>query len=179
SSVHPPVGLRSRRARRREGNVRAAAHAPVDLPGPARMTGSAITLVAVIGAVSVLGAAMLHAIVAAFEHLPYATEREIAGRVRPDGKPTSAARLAAAPDHTDNAASVAYAMSEAVGRVSWSLIAVHLGGLIEWQWWAIALGAAAIAAFLSLMVTRAIPRQLARDHPLGTVRLVSGYTVLM
>ncbi|PKQ26445.1 MAG: HlyC/CorC family transporter [Actinobacteria bacterium HGW-Actinobacteria-4] len=143
------------------------------------MTTSAITVLAVVGALSVAGAALLHAIVAAFEHLPYVAERELSQRLRPDGRPTSAARLARAPEHTDNAASVAYAILEAVALVSWSFLAWNLGVTLEWQWWAAALFAVVVAAFVALMVIRAIPRQLGRDHPAGTVRLVAPFAVLM
>lgn len=137
------------------------------------MTASEVTLVIVIGVLALLGAGALHALVAAFEQLPYADERRLSSAVRPDGRPTSAARLAASPGDTDNSASVAYATLEALGIVCWTLLAVDLGASLGWPGWVFALLAAVVAAFLSLIVVRAVPRQLGRSYPEVTVRAVA------
>lgn len=137
------------------------------------MTSGLVSLLVVIGVVSLLGAAVLHAVVAAFEQLPYALEREIATRVRADGRPTRAARLATLPEHTDNAASVGYAILEAITIVCWSFLAYAMGDVFDWVGWLAFLVAVAIAAFISVMLIRAIPRQVARTHPLGAVAALS------
>lgn len=143
------------------------------------MDNSALTVMIVIGVIALAAAAVLHAVVAAFEHLPYAQERELAARTRPDGRPTAAARLARVPEHTDNAASVAYAIFEAAALVSGSFVAWTLGDRFEWPWWGAALLAGAVAASASLMLIRALPRQLARTYPLGTVRAAAPFAALM
>ncbi|WP_430868893.1 hemolysin family protein [Demequina aurantiaca] len=137
------------------------------------MDSATVTWLIVIGVVSLIGAAVLHAVVAAFEQLPYADERRIAARVRGDGRPTAAARLASLPEHTDNAASVAYAILEAVVIVCWSVLAWNLGVELGWATWFTILMAIVVAAFIALMLIRAIPRQLARTHPLATVATVA------
>ncbi|WP_084103270.1 hemolysin family protein [Demequina sp. NBRC 110056] len=137
------------------------------------MTGSTLLALALVGAFSVLGAAVLHAVVAALEQLPHAEEREVAARRRPDGKPTSAARIAAIPSQTDDAASVAYATLEAVGVVCLTFIVAELAVDLDWPLLAVVLLAAALAVIASLLLVRAFPRQLARAHPLTTLGLVS------
>ncbi|WP_084037976.1 hemolysin family protein [Demequina sp. NBRC 110053] len=137
------------------------------------MTASTQLALALIGAFSVLGAAVLHAVVAALEQLPHAEEREVAARRRPDGRPTAAARIAAIPSQTDDAASVAYATLEAVGVVSLTFIVADLAMALEWPLLAVVLLAAAVAVAVSLLLVRAFPRQLARAHPLNTLGLVS------
>jgi CBS domain containing-hemolysin-like protein len=137
------------------------------------MTGSDVTILIVVCVLSLVGAGALHALVAAFEQLPYADERRLSTAVRPDGRPTSAARLAAAPGDTDNSASVAYATLEALGIVCWTVLAVGLGQRLGWPGWLFSLVAALVAATLSLIVVRAIPRQLGRAYPETTVRTVA------
>lgn len=137
------------------------------------MTSGSVTLLVVVGIVSLVCAAVLHAVVAAFEQLPYADERTIAAKVRHDGRPTASAKLASLPEHTDNAASVAYAILEAIVIVCWSVLAWSLGDSLEWSGWVTILIAIAVAAFIALMLIRAIPRQIARTHPLATVAAVS------
>ena len=137
------------------------------------MTGTQLLVLALIAATSLVGAAILHAVVAAFEQLPHAQERELAQGRRPDGRPTASARLAAAAAQTDAATSVAYATFEAVGLVGVTLIVADLVGPMHWSVFVVALLAAAIAAFLSLVVVRALPRQIGRGQPLGTVRVLA------
>lgn len=137
------------------------------------MSSGNVTLLVVVGLLALIGAAALHAVVAAFEQLPYADERRIAAKNRPDGRPTASAKLASLPAHTDNAASVAYAILEAVVIVCWSVLAWSLGESLEWAGWVTFLAAVLVAGFISVMLIRAIPRQLARTHPLATVAAVS------
>ncbi|WP_062212033.1 hemolysin family protein [Demequina oxidasica] len=137
------------------------------------MSSGNVTLLVVAGIVSLLGAAILHAVVAAFEQLPYADERRIAAKQRPDGRPTAAAKLAALPEHTDNAASVAYATLEAIVIVCWSVLAWSLGDVLSWPTWVTFVIAIVIAAFIALMLIRAVPRQIARANPLTTVAALS------
>lgn len=137
------------------------------------MTGSDVTILVVVCVLALVGAGAMHALVAAFEQLPYADERRLSLAIRPDGRPTSAARLAASPGDTDNSASVAYATLEALAIVSWTLLAVGLGLQLGWPGWVFGLVAAVIAAFLSLLVVRAIPRQIGRAYPEATVRSVA------
>jgi CBS domain containing-hemolysin-like protein len=137
------------------------------------MSSALVSLLIVVGAFSLVGAAVLHAVVAAFEQLPYADERRIALRTRGDGKPTKSARLARLPGHTDNAASVGYAILEAITIVCWSLLAAALGDAFGWAGWVAFLVAIAIAGSISVMAIRAIPRQIARAHPLITVGVLS------
>ncbi|MGC4174941.1 hemolysin family protein [Demequina sp.] len=137
------------------------------------MTGTEVTVLIVVGVLALLGAGALHALVAAFEQLPYADERRMASALRPDGRPTSAARLAVSPGDTDNSASVAYATLEALGIVCWTLLAVGMGEALGWPGWVFSLVAAVVAAFLSLIVVRALPRSVGRTYPETTVRAVA------
>jgi len=137
------------------------------------MTGTQVTILVAVCLLSLLGAGALHALVAAFEQLPYADERRLSIALRPDGRPTAAAKLASAPGDTDNSASVAYATLEALGIVCWTLLAVGLGVALGWPEWVFALVAAIVAAALSLLLVRAIPRQLGRAYPEATVRAVA------
>ena len=123
--------------------------------------------------VAALAAAVMHAVVAAFEQLPYAREREIENARRPDGRPTSAARLAALPDQADNASSVVYAIAEAVALVSWAFVAWELAQDFEWGWLPTVAGAAGVGAAVSLLVVRAVPRGIARAHPEPTLRVLA------
>ncbi|WP_084077971.1 hemolysin family protein [Demequina sp. NBRC 110057] len=137
------------------------------------MSGTVLLALTVVGVLSLLGAAVLHAVVAAFEQLPHAQERELAQVRRPDGRPTASARLAATADQTDASASVAYATFEAVGLVCLTLVVADALVAVEWPMLLVALVAAVIAAGLSLVVVRAFPRQIARGNPLMTVRLLA------
>jgi CBS domain containing-hemolysin-like protein len=137
------------------------------------MTGTDVFVLIFVGALALLGAGSLHALVAAFEQLPYADERRLASALRPDGRPTSAARLASSPGDTDNSASVAYATLEALGIVCWTLLAVGMGQALDWPGWVFSLVAAVVAAALSLLVVRAVPRSLGRSYPEATVRGVA------
>ncbi|WP_062303866.1 hemolysin family protein [Demequina subtropica] len=137
------------------------------------MTSTAITLLVVVLAAGLAGAAVLHALVAAFEQIPYADERRIAAQLRPDGRPTRAARLAALPDHADNAASVAYAVLEAVALVAWTALALEIGRAAGWETEASLVFAVAIAGFFSLVVVRAWPRAAARRAPEAAVRALA------
>lgn len=137
------------------------------------MTSGLVSLLLVVGVLSLVGAAILHAVVAAFEQLPYAKEREIATRTRADERPTHAARLATLPEHTDNAASVGYAILEAITIVCCSFLVFALGQALAWADWLEFVVAVALAAFISVMLIRAIPRQIARTHPLATVAVVA------
>ena len=137
------------------------------------MTATEVTTLVVVGVLSLLGAGALHALVAAFEQLPYADERRLSMGIRPDGRPTAAARLAASPGDTDNSASVAYATLEALGIVCWTLLVVGLGEALGWPGWVYSLVAAVVAAALSLLVVRALPRSLGRTYPETTVRAMA------
>ncbi|MFV0633302.1 hemolysin family protein [Demequina sp.] len=137
------------------------------------MSGSTLLTLALVTVFSVLGAAVLHAVVAALEQIPHAEERELAARRRPDGKPTSAARIAAIPTQTDDAASVAYATLEGVGLVAVTMIVSDLAVDLEWSLLAVFLLAAVIAVLTSLLLVRAFPRQVARSHPLVTLSLTA------
>jgi len=137
------------------------------------MTSTDVLVLIAVGVLALLSAGALHAVIAAFEQLPYADERRLASARRPDGRPTAAARLAASPGDTDNSASVAYATLEALGIVCWTLLAVGLGEAIGWPGWLFSLAAALVAAALSLLVVRAVPRQLGRSYPEVTVRIVA------
>lgn len=143
------------------------------------MSGSALTLVIVVAVASVVTAAAMHAIVAAFDHLPHAQERELAAARRPDGRMTAAAKLAQATHNTDNAASVTYATSEALGTVAITLLVVRWGTALAWPWWVSAVVAASVAATVSLVLVRALPRQIGRDHPLGAVQALAPYAHAM
>ncbi len=123
-------------------------------------------------AAGVLASACLHALIAAFEQLPSAEERELAAGRRPDGKRTIVAWLARDPEHTANSASVAYAMTEPVALVALAFIAWGLADRLGVAWWLGAVGAGLAGAFVSLVIVRAVPRQFARAHPLGTLRVI-------
>lgn len=137
------------------------------------MSSSAVSLLVAVAVAGLAGAAVLHAIVAAFEQIPYADERRIAALVRPDGRPTRAARLAVLPDHADNAASVGYAMLESLALVAWTVLALEVGHVLGWDGWATLALAAGVAAFLSVIVVRAWPRGVARNHPEATIRALA------
>lgn len=137
------------------------------------MSHTAVALLVSFGLASLIGAAVMHAIVAAFEQLPYARERVIAEARRPDGRATSAARLARDTHETSNAASVVYASLEAVALVAWSVLAWTWGGELTWPGWVVALITMGLAAAYSLLLVRAAPRQLGRTHPENTVRILS------
>lgn len=137
------------------------------------MSANAVALLVSIGLAALLGAATMHAIVAAFEQLPYARERVLAEARRPDGKPTRAARLARDAGETANGASVVFASLEAVALVSWTLLAWTWGDDLDWPTWAVALTTMACAAAYSLLLVRAVPRQWARSNPEPTLRLLA------
>ncbi|MDN4482372.1 hemolysin family protein [Demequina lignilytica] len=130
------------------------------------------TLIGIV-VVAALAAAVMHAVVAAFEQLPYAREREIEAARRPDGRPTAAARLAALPDQADNASSVVYAIAEAVALVSWAFVAWELAEDVDWGWIPTVTAAAGVGAAVSLLVVRAVPRGIARAHPENTLRALA------
>ncbi|MDE0572850.1 hemolysin family protein [Demequina sp. B12] len=138
------------------------------------MTGSTVAVLVAVGVLSLLGAAVLHAIVAAFEQLPHARERELAHALRPDGKPTKVARWAALDEHPDDAASVAYAVCEAVAIVCTTLVVGAVTQAWEWPVALTVVVAVAIAAASSLVVARAVPRQIARRAPEGSIRVLAG-----
>lgn len=142
------------------------------------MSGAGLTWLCVIGAGGVLGAAALHALVAAFEQLPSAVEKRLAERRRPDGRRTLAGWLASDPEWTSNAGAVAYSMSEAGALVCWAFVASEVGRRLEAPWTAVLAAAAALAAAASILLIRVIPRDLARKHPLGTVRTVAPLAAL-
>ncbi len=137
------------------------------------MSSAAVTLLVSLGLASMLGAAVMHAIVAAFEQLPHARERVMGEARRPDGRPTLVARLARDTDEVANAASVVYATLEAVALVSWSVLAWTWGRGFSWPGWAAALATMALAAAYSLLLVRAAPRMVARAHPETTVRTLA------
>ncbi|WP_084073459.1 hemolysin family protein [Demequina sp. NBRC 110052] len=123
--------------------------------------------------VASVAAAVMHAVVAAFEQLPYAREREIEGATRPDGRPTTAARLAALPDHADNASSVVYAIMEAIALVAWAFVGWQIADGLDWDWGPVLAAAAGIGAALSLLVVRALPRGIAKAYPESTLRALA------
>lgn len=137
------------------------------------MSGTAVALLVSFGLASLIGAAVMHAIVAAFEQLPYARERVMAEAKRPDGRSTSAARLARDTHETSNAASVVYASLEAVALVAWSVLAWTWGGELSWPGWVVALLTMGLAAAYSLLLVRAVPRQMGRTRPEITVRILA------
>jgi len=134
---------------------------------------NAIALLLSAGIASLIGAAVMHAVVAAFEQLPHARERVLAEARRPDGRPTQAARLAKDAEETANAASVVYASLEAIALVSWSLLAWTWAGNLDWPGWAAALVTMALAAMYSVLLVRAVPRQVGRANPETTVRVLA------
>ncbi|MCB2413310.1 hemolysin family protein [Demequina sp. TTPB684] len=137
------------------------------------MSSEAITLLVSFGLASMIGAAVMHAIVAAFEQLPHARERVMGEAQRADGRPTQAAKLARDTDEVANAASVVYASLEAVALVSWSVLAWTWGRDLGWPGWVAALVTMALAAAYSLLLVRAAPRVIARAHPETTVRVLA------
>jgi CBS domain containing-hemolysin-like protein len=129
------------------------------------MTITDVVTILIFGTAALLAAAVLHAIVAAIDQIPYAAERELAARTRPDGRPTRASRLAADVDHTQNAASVAHATFEAVGLTLVAIAIAEMLSDLTWEVWAVVTFAAIGVAFVSLVLVRALPRQLAREYP--------------
>src|SRR5680860_597659 len=129
------------------------------------MSADAIALLVSLGLASMLGAAVMHAIVAAFEQLPYARERVMGEARRPDGRLTNTARLSRDTDEVANAASVVYASLEAVALVSWSVLAWTWGRDLAWPGWVAALVTMTLAVAYSLLLVRAAPRGVARAHP--------------
>lgn len=121
----------------------------------------------------------LHAVLAAFEQLPYERERELAAERRPDGRRTVAAWLAAEPARTLNSASVAYAIWEAIALVCWAFLALEWGQALDLSWPWLLVGAVAVGAFFAIMVVRAAPRQLGRSYPLGTIRAAGPLAALL
>ncbi len=142
------------------------------------MSTTAVTWLILIAVLGVLNAAVLHAVVAAFEQLPYAREREFAHAQRPDGDPTRAARLARDARETANAASVAYATAEPIALVCWTLLAWQMVSDLHWEWWVGALMAIVVAVAISIMVIRALPRQLGRTYPEATIRALAPWAWL-
>jgi CBS domain containing-hemolysin-like protein len=142
------------------------------------MSTSGLTWLAVVCGLGVLGAASLHAAIAAFEQLPTAEERNLAERRRPDGRRTMAGWLAHDVEATANSAAIAYSIAEAVALVAWAFVAAKAGDSLGLSWvWTI-IGAAVVAAGLSLLLIRALPRGIGRSHPLGTIRAVAPLAAL-
>ncbi len=137
------------------------------------MSADSVALLVSLGLASMLGAAVMHAIVAAFEQLPYARERVMGEAKRPDGRPTNAAKLSRDTDEVANAASAVYASLEAVALVSWSVLAWNWGRDLGWPGWVAALITMALAVAYSLLLVRAAPRGVARVHPETTVRVLA------
>lgn len=131
---------------------------------------TSVTWLVIVTVVSIIGAAAMHAVVAAFEQVPHARERELAQAVRPDGKPRAVARLAASSRETVNASSVVYATAEPVAMVGWATLIFALAQELAWRWWVGALVATAGGIAISLVLIRALPRQLARTYPEATLR---------
>ncbi len=136
------------------------------------MTATAIGWLAGVWVAGVLASACLHALIAAFEQLPSAEERVLASGRRPDGRRTIVAWLSTDPEHTANSASVAYAMAEPVALVALAFLTWDVADRLEVPWWAGAIAAALVGGFVALVLVRAVPRQVARAHPLGTVRVL-------
>lgn len=137
------------------------------------MSGTAVALLVSLGLAGLLGAGVMHAIVAAFEQLPYARERVMAEAKRPDGRSTSAALLARDAHQTSNEASVVYASLEAVALVAWTVLAWTWGGQLSWPAWVVALLTMATAATYSLLLVRAVPRQVGRSHPETSLKVLA------
>lgn len=137
------------------------------------LSATVVTWLVTFAAIGIIAAAVMHAVVAAFEQLPHARERELAAATRPDGKPKAAARLASATHYTSNAASVIYATAEPLAVVCWTILAFGIGEMLEWEGWVTAVVAVLVAGFISVMLIRALPRQLARTYPEATVRVVA------
>jgi len=136
------------------------------------MANSAIGVLLGIWALGVLASSCLHALIAAFEQLPSAEERELAAARRPDGKRTVVAWLSGDAEATANSASVASAMTEPVALVALAFLAWEVASRLDLSWWIAALAAALVSGFVALVLVRATPRQIARAHPLGTVRIL-------
>jgi CBS domain containing-hemolysin-like protein len=136
------------------------------------MADSGIAWLVGVWVAGVLASACLHALIAAFEQLPSVEERRLAAGRRPDGRRTIVAWLSRDPEHTSNSASVAYAMTEPIALVSLAFIAWALADRLGAAWWWGAIAAAVAGAFVALVVVRAVPRDIARAHPLGTVRII-------
>lgn len=126
-----------------------------------------------IGIAALLGAAIMHAVVASLEQIPHARERQIAAHRRPDGRPTTAARLASLPDHSDNASSVVYTTLEALAMVCWTIFAWGIGERLGWGFWPVFLLAVGLAALQSLVVVRSVPRTIARAFPESALRTLA------
>ncbi len=136
------------------------------------MADTGISWLVGVWAAGTLASACLQALIAAFEQLPSAEERRLASGRRPDGRSTIVAWLSRDPEHTSNSASVAYAMTEPVALVALAFIAWGLTDRLELSWWIGALAASVAGAFSALVIIRALPRQIARAHPLFTVRII-------
>jgi CBS domain containing-hemolysin-like protein len=137
------------------------------------LSATSVTWLIIATVVSVIGAAAMHAVVAALEQVPHARERELAQAVRPDGKPRTVARIAASPRETINASSVVYATAEPIAMVAWTVLALALAQALGWEWWVGVVVAAAGGMAIALMLIRALPRQLARAYPEATLRALS------
>ncbi|WNM25483.1 hemolysin family protein [Demequina capsici] len=131
------------------------------------------TTLIILVVVATLGAGVMHAVVASFEQVPYARERELESSRRPDGRRTSVAKLAALPDHADSASSVVYSVLEALALVSWAFIAWQIADGLDWSWGWVLAAAAGVGAVLSLLVIRAVPRGLAKAYPESTLRALA------
>ncbi len=142
------------------------------------MSGSGLVWLGAACALGLVFAASLHALIAAFEHLPTAAERRLAERRRPDGRRTLAAWLARDTEVTANAAAVAYSICEAGALVGWGFGAAEVGRRAQAPWVVTLVVAAVLAGALSLLVVRVIPRRLARTRPMGTVRAVAPIAAL-
>ncbi|MBN2176861.1 MAG: HlyC/CorC family transporter [Demequinaceae bacterium] len=142
------------------------------------MSTSGLVWLAVACGLGIVGAASLHALVAAFEQLPSVEERALAERRRPDGRRTMAGWLANDVEATANSAAIAYSIAEAVALVAWAFVALEAGDALSWPWWGTLVAAAAVAAGLSLLVIRALPRGLGRTHPLGTIRALAPFAAI-
>jgi len=143
------------------------------------MNPAAIALLVAVGVACLIGAAVMHAVVAAFEQLPHARERHLAEAVRGDGRPTRAAQLARGARELSNAASVVYASSEAVALVCWSVLAWTWGGQLGWPEWVVAVATMVAAMAYSVLVVRALPRHLGRTYPETSVRLLAPLAVAL
>ena len=142
------------------------------------MSDSGLVWLSVACGLGLVGAAALHALIAAFEQLPTVDERRLAERRRPDGRRTIGAWLATDVDATSNAAAVAYSIAEAAALVSWGVGAAEVGRRLGAPRVATLLVAAAVGAALSLFLIRAIPRGVAHRKPLGTIRAVGPLAAL-
>jgi CBS domain containing-hemolysin-like protein len=137
------------------------------------LSATSVTWLIIVTVVGVVGAAAMHAVVAAFEQIPHARERELAQAVRPDGKPRTVARLAASSRETINSSSVVYATAEPIAMVCWTVLALGLTSSAQWEWWVGVLVAAGGGMGIALMLIRALPRQLARTYPEPTLRTLA------